>query len=44
MYLDLHICPAEHVEVIRINVLLMVNIEIRHAQDITIKVLNYSVV
>lgn len=27
---------------ISINVLLMVNIEIRHAQDTTIKALNYS--
>lgn len=44
MYLDLHIGPEEQVAVISINVLLMVNIEIRHAQHIVIKALNYSAV
>lgn len=36
-YFKLHICPNEQVEILFINVLLRVNIDIRHAQDTTIR-------
>lgn len=50
MYLELHICPEEKWKCLVLMfywyvlsiVLLMVNIEIRHSQDIPIKALNYS--
>lgn len=36
-YFELRICPEEQVGIVFINVLLIVNIEIRHARDITVR-------